>query len=186
MGTPYKSYRADRRKCQPVIDETERGSETTNRREVLRVGNKRIYVRGSEGILLPPDQRSESDETGNCPTCHRVDHVEGRNASTVGQVPHTDIYDPVHVRTGSSKPGGSASVFGMSSLSIRRKVLFVPDVSVFTPTDWPADVYRDARKGYWIQAAVDRKRFERRIKQTELELGDIFTNEHRERYCCFL
>jgi hypothetical protein len=46
---------------------------------------------------------------------------------------------------------------------------------VFTPTDWPAD---EARKGQWTR---DRFRFMRRIKETELILGSIFSNEHRDR-----
>lgn len=73
----------------------------------------------------------------------------------------------------------------MQSLSIRRKVLFDTDnIIVFTPTDWPADVYREARKGQWMQMARDRFRFMRRIKETELILGNIFSNEHRDRIIC--
>jgi hypothetical protein len=116
-----------------------------------------------------------------------VDRVEGSHASNVSKVSHTDIDHPVHVRTGTSDPAGIASVYGVSSLSIGRNVLFDDNVAVFTPNDWPAEVYRDARKGYWMQVAVDRNRFERRIKQTEFQLGNIFTKEHRDRcFCRFL
>ena len=83
----------------------------------------------------------------------------------------------MYVRTGSSKP----DVLGMSTLSIRRTVLYDDNVAIFTPTDWPADVYREARKGFWARAAMDRLQFERRIKITERSLGNIFTVEHRER-----
>ena len=61
-----------------------------------------------------------------------------------------------------------------------RNVLFNDVVRVYEPVDWPPDDYMNARKGgEWMQAAVDRHRFSRRIKQTESELGDIFTDAHR-------
>ena len=184
MGTPYKSYRASRRNRELSVGETERTSTTTDRREILRVGDDRICVRRPEGVLLPPVEGCETHEAWYSSTTQRVDNFEGRDARTVCKVSDTDVNDSVHVRTGSSEPGGSASLFGMSSLSIRRTVLFDDIVTVFTPTDWPADVYRDARKGYWMQMAADRFRFKRRARETEVELGNVFSNEHRERYCC--
>jgi len=71
----------------------------------------------------------------------------------------------------------------MQSFSVRRKVLFdACNITLFTPTDWSAEDYCDARKGQWMQFACDRFRFDRRIKETELLLGNIFSIEHRERY----
>ena len=186
MGTPYKSYRASRRKRELSVSETERESTTTDRRQILRVGNDRICLHRPAGILLPPVEGCETYQAWHSSTPQRVDSTEGRDASTIYKVPNTDVNDAVHVRTGSPEPRGSASVFVMSSLSIGRIVLFNDNVTVFTPTDWPADVYRDARKGYWMQMAADRFRFKRRIRETEVELGNVFSNEHRERYCCFL
>ena len=75
-------------------------------------------------------------------------------------------------------------MFGMSSLSLRRNVLFDNNVIVFMPTDWPADVYRNAWKGCWMRAALYQKRFERRIEISERILGTILSVEHRERICC--
>ena len=70
---------------------------------------------------------------------------------------------------------------GMSSLSVRRTVTFDKRITVITLTDWPTDVYRAARKGQWMQLAVDRHRFKRRIQQTELALINIFTDSHRDK-----
>jgi hypothetical protein len=71
-------------------------------------------------------------------------------------------------------------VSGMLSLSIGRTVTFSDTVTMYTPTDWSPSVYRDARKGPWMLQAVDRRRFHRRIKQTEKALGDIFSEAHRD------
>lgn len=39
--------------------------------------------------------------------------------------------------------------------------------------DWSLDTYYAARKGPRLQAAVDHRRFLRRIEQTEIQLEDI-------------
>ena len=70
---------------------------------------------------------------------------------------------------------------GMSSLSVRRTVTFDKRITVFRFNDWSPEVYRAARKGQWMQLAVDGHRFKRRIQQTELALGNIFTNVHRDK-----
>ena len=62
-----------------------------------------------------------------------------------------------------------------------RNVLFSDIVTVFKPTDWSPDEYREARKGYWMQIAADRYRFRRRISRTETELGTTFSADHREK-----
>ena len=61
-----------------------------------------------------------------------------------------------------------------------RTVKFGDTTMIYTPMDWSPDAYRDARKGPWISIAADRCRFNRRIKQTECVLGDIFCDAHRE------
>ena len=174
MGTTHKSSGTNRRSCQPTVSETKRGLETTDWREILRVGNNRIQLRRPERILLPPDERCESHEAGHSSTNPRMDHFERCDAEAVCKVPTTNVDYSMYVRT------ESPELLGMSALSIRRTVLFNDNVAVFTPTDWPADVYRDARKKCWRR---DRIRFRNRIKITEQLLGDIFSNEHRERVC---
>ena len=69
----------------------------------------------------------------------------------------------------------------MSSLSVRRTVTFDNRLTVFRFNDWSPEIYRAARKGQWIQLAVDGQRFKRRIQQTELALGNIFTDNHRNK-----
>ena len=85
----------------------------------------------------------------------------------------------VFVGSGSLQPGRSAFVPGVFSLSIRRAVTFSNCITVHTPMDWPPRIYRKARKGPWIIHALDRCRFEQRIKETEMKLGDIFSDTHR-------
>ena len=76
---------------------------------------------------------------------------------------------------------GSDLTFRMRSLSVAKTVKFDERVIVHKLNDWPADVYREARRGQWMQYAADRYRFKRRIRQTELKLGNIFSDEHRNR-----
>ena len=172
MGTTHKSSRTNRRIYKPTVGETKRGSETTDRREILRISHNRIYLRRLERILLPPDERREPHETWYSSTSQRMDRVERYNAEAVCKVPDTNIDHPMYVRTESPESG---DLLGMSTLSIRRTVLFNENITVFTPTDWSADVYRDARRGIWMHMALDRIRFQNRIKRTELLLGNIFS-----------
>jgi hypothetical protein len=69
----------------------------------------------------------------------------------------------------------------MQSLLVIRTVKFDERITVYELNDWPADVYLEARRGQWMQHAVDRCRFKRRIKQTEIELGNIFSDDHRKK-----
>jgi hypothetical protein len=69
----------------------------------------------------------------------------------------------------------------MQSLLVIRTVKFDEHITVYELNDWPADAYLDTRRGQWMQHAVDRCRFERRIRQTEIELGNIFSDKHRKR-----
>jgi hypothetical protein len=77
--------------------------------------------------------------------------------------------------------GESDITFRMQSLLVARTVKFDERVIVHKLNDWPADVYREARREQWMQYAADRCRFKRRIRQTEIKLGNIFSDEHRNR-----
>jgi hypothetical protein len=74
----------------------------------------------------------------------------------------------------SQQLGESDLVFGMQSPLVIRTVKFAERITVYELNDWPADVYLEARRGQWMQHAVDRCRFIRRIKQTDIELGKYF------------
>jgi hypothetical protein len=110
-----------------------------------------------------------------------MEHAEGGHSTDERKVPDTDNDGDVFDASGSLQPGRGAIVSGMLSLSIGRTVKFSDSVTVYTPTDWSPSVYRKARKGPWMQQAVDRSRFRQRIKQNELALGDIFSDKHRDK-----
>jgi hypothetical protein len=74
----------------------------------------------------------------------------------------------------------------MQSLLVIKTVKFDERITVYELNDWPVDVYLEARRGQWMQHAVDRCRFKRRIKQTEIELGNTFSDDHRKKIVCRL
>jgi hypothetical protein len=69
----------------------------------------------------------------------------------------------------------------MQFILVARTVKLAERVTVYKLNDWPADVCREARRGQWMQYAVHRHRFQRRIGQTEIKLGNIFSDKHRNR-----
>jgi hypothetical protein len=110
-----------------------------------------------------------------------MEHAERGHSTDERKVPDTDNDGDVFNASGSLQPGRGAIVSGMLSLSVGRTVTFSDSVTVYTPTDWLPSVYREARKAPWMQQAVDRRRFRRRIKQIELALGNIFNDKHRDK-----
>ena len=183
MGTPHKSLRTNRRGRKPVNNETERGSKTSDWRQVVRHCCDGIHVRGSPRVVLSSDSGTTTDEKKNCATSQRIQHVERSYSFDLTQVPDSDNDGSVLLSRRPSESTRDDCLPRMQSLSIRRKVFFDPDcITVFTPSDWPAEDYCDARKGQWMQIACDRFRFIRRIEQTELLLLNIFSKDHRERY----
>lgn len=101
--------------------------------------------------------------------------TDERKVSDAGDDPH------VFVSTRSFQPGGSSVVPGMLPVSIGRTVSFDNRVVVHTPTDWSPRTYSDARRGPWLLLAMERRVFLRRIRKTELALGYVFSDAHRER-----
>jgi len=183
MGTPYKSYRANRRSRKPVNNETECRYETGDRRKIFCDGRLQVPLCGSTRMVLSPHERSPPNETRNCSATNRIQHVERDNSTVIHQVPCSTDDDAVFLRGGSPEPGIETCLLGVQSLSIRRKVFFDTDnITVFTPTDWTPMDYSDAHKGEWTQIACDRFRFLRRIEVTELLLRNILSVEHRERF----
>jgi len=99
------------------------------------------------------------------------------NSTDIHHVPGSRYDNALFLTSRSSESGRSSCVFGMQSKSIRGKYYSI--LTTFTPTDRTAMGYCDARKGLWMQITGDRIRFHRRTKETEL--GNIFSNEQRER-----
>jgi hypothetical protein len=110
-----------------------------------------------------------------------MEHAEGGRTTDEREIPNSDDDGDVFLASGSLQPRRSAIVSGMLSLSIGRTVTFSDTVTMYTPIDWSPSVYYNARNGPWMQHAVDRHRFKRRIKQTGKALSDIFSDWHRDK-----
>jgi hypothetical protein len=106
---------------------------------------------------------------GNRVKCKQNDH-HTTNQRTETHQPPSSIDDK---SSRSQQLGESNLAFGMQSLLVIRTVKFDERITVYELNDRPADVYLEARRGQWMQHAVDRCRFKHRVKQTEIELGNI-------------
>lgn len=63
----------------------------------------------------------------------------------------------------------------------RRVVTFNPNVQVLKMCVWNYAFWA-ARNGNWIQIALDRYRFQRRIQEFERKFSYILTEKHREKF----
>jgi Phosphatase-1 catalytic subunit binding region len=136
---------------------------------------------GHSTILLSSDSRTPTEQAGNRSTPQRMEHVEGGRSADAHEVSSAEHNADMFVASRPLQSGGSALVPRMLSLSIGRTVSFDSNVTVYTPIDWSPRTYRNARRGPWMQLAIYRCRFRRRIKQTENDLGDIFSDDNRDR-----
>jgi Phosphatase-1 catalytic subunit binding region len=64
--------------------------------------------------------------------------------------------------------------------STTKHVTFSDVSTVRYQSQWSESDYRSARRGPWMFYAVERMRFERRIKQFEINCGYILAAKHRE------
>ena len=120
------------------------------------IGDDGVRVRRHSSILLqlrvegtqPEQERYRSTTPG-------MDRAEGDYSTTTPETSGVVYHPTLQLSARSSESGGSSIVRGMSSLSVQRTVTFDKRITVITLTDWPTDVYRDARKGQWMQLAVD-------------------------------
>ena len=181
MDSVRTNIRASRR--EPPADSSESVREIlhAHRGKVVRVGDDGVLVCGRSAVLLPSDSRTSTEQEGDRATTIRMEHAEGRRSTDVRKVSDSDHNSDVFVTGRPLQSRRSASVSGMLSLSISRTVSFDNRVIVYTPIDWSPNTYCEARKGPWMQLVVDRRRFRRRIKQTECALGDTFTEDHRDK-----
>ena len=181
MDSVRTNIRANRRESSTDNGESIREILLARRRKMVRVGDDGVRVCGHSSVLLPPNSGSPTEQEGNRATTRRMEHVEGGRSADVRKVSRSDNDSDLFVSSRPLQPGGSAIVPGMLSLSIKRIVSFDNRVIVYTPIDWSYNAYREARKGPWMQLAIDRHRFRRRIKETEHALGAIFTDDHRDK-----
>lgn len=186
MGSVCEHDRANRRQSDAVDCQTVREIQHTRRRQVVRIGNDGLSMRRYSTILQSSNAGTETDKNRDSASTTRVESAEGDVARNIRRLSDAKSNPAVFRSTGPRKPGRMVDVPRMYSISDARHVKFNNVVTVFQPMDWSPDVYRDARKGPWMIAAADRCRFLRRIKQTELDLGDIFSSDHRERIKCQL
>ena len=182
MRTVCEDYWKSGRSRQQPARKAVRTTKPTHRREVLHIGDDGVRVRRHSPILLQLRvEGTQTEQERYRSTTPGMDRAEGDYPTTTPETSSVVYHSTLQLSARSSELGGSSIVRGMSSLSVRRTVTFDKRITVITLTDWPTDVYRAARKGQWMQLAVDRHRFKRRIQQTELELGNIFTDDHRDK-----
>ena len=60
-----------------------------------------------------------------------------------------------------------------------KKVRFAPEVIIYHQSDWPDEVYTEARKGQWHHFALDRRRFQKRILKIDKVIRYCLSHDHR-------
>lgn len=181
MGSVRTCIRPDRRESTTDEGKSACAVLHTHRRKMVRVGDERVRMRRHSPILLPSDSRTATDQEGYRTPNHRMGQTERRRATTRHKVSDADDNSDVLISSRPLQPGRRTILSRMLSLSVGRTVSFDNRVSVYTPIDWSPNTYRHARAGPWMQLAADRCRFKRRINLTEVALGDIFSDSHRDK-----
>ena len=181
MDTVRTSIRTNRRELTADISETVCEILYAHRRKVVRVGDNGVRMCGHSTILLPSNPWTPPKQEGNRSTPRRMEHTQRDCSADSHQISSAEHNTNMLLAIRPLQSGGSTLVSRMFSVSIRRTVSFDNNVAVYTPKDWSPETYRNARKGPWIQLAIDRCRFRRRIKQTEIALGDIFSDVNRDK-----
>ena len=126
-------------------------------------------------VLHHETQQSQANQIGDSP-----ERIGGTHSTTLFDPPCADNGRTMIVSSRQLQPRGNFALRKQPSISVTRNVTFDERITVNEPTDWSPDIYHTARIGPWMQAAVDRHRFERRIKQTEDVIGHIFSAAHRD------
>ena len=181
MDSIFTMHRRDHRERQRADCKAICAIESSNRRKMVRVCDDWVCMCQHSPVLLSHGEGAQPRQTGDRTTPLGMEQTKGGDTTTTPEIPSA-IYSPtVFDSTRSSKSSGRSIVQRMSSVSIRRTTTFDKHITVFYFTDWSPEIYRAARQGPWMQLAVDRHRFKRRIQQTELVLGNIFTDVPRNK-----
>jgi len=76
------------------------------------------------------------------------------------------------------------------ALSCHKCNPFIDDLFSFTLKQLYKRIFIEyfaaEKMGPWLRLAVDKQRFRRRIRKTELLIGDIFTDDHRQQILCYV
>ena len=126
-------------------------------------------------VLHHETQQSQANQIGDSP-----ERIGGTHSTTLFDPPCTDKGRTMIVSSRQLQPRGNFALRKQPSISVTRNVTFDERITVNEPTDWSPDIYHTASIGPWMQVAVDKHRFERRIKQTEHVIGHIFSAAHRD------
>lgn len=62
---------------------------------------------------------------------------------------------------------------------MKKTVSFDPNIKIFYMRVW-LHASKEARRNNWLQTSADRWRFNERVIKANMELGYIFSKEHRE------
>ena len=181
MGRICTMHRRHQRERQQLDCETIRGTKSNDRREMARFGDNRVCLCRHSPVLLPLCEGAQTEQAGHRTTTSGMVHAEGSDTASTSKVSGAGCCPAVLDSIGPSELGGGSIVHRMHSISIRRTVTFDKRITVYLLDYWAPELYRAARKGPWMQLAVDRHRFKRRIQLTEVALGNIFTDIHRDK-----
>src|SRR5664279_974260 len=154
-------------------------SELSHRWRVVRLSHNWFQLRRRSGILLERGVGNQTDAQGDRATPRRVGEAEADRAGSTRKVSGHRGDTDVQQSARPLQPGERVLVSGMLSLSVGKRVHFADRDTVNELNDWPAEDYRAARRGPWMQYGVDRHRFKRRIQQTEEILSNVLTESHR-------
>ena len=128
-----------------------------------RLRNFGFSMRRRSRVLYKPERRVETvkERPGSTSTrIHQAEAGDSRNRKEVSGHRNND--------TVQRKSSGSTRCFlvcGMQSLQLVPRVRFSGRTDICVLDDWPAEIYRNARKGPWMHYAVDRHRFRKGLKR---------------------
>lgn len=181
MGSICQADRTHRREHHADAGETTRQVHVTHRRRLPHQRYDGVSMCGHQKMVLQHEtSQNQAGHDGGSSSTKRMEGIKGTHSTTPLDLSSADNSRTVLVSSRPLQPGGCFDVCKLSSLSFARNVRFNDSVTVYEPYDWSPDVYRAARKGYWMQAALDRHRFKRRIRETEDVIGYIFNLDHRD------
>ena len=180
MGTVCAQHESSGRQHQGAEGGIVRQAPATHRRPLVRLRYYGLQVRRHPTVFRQRRRRTQGDQEGDRVTTARVGNAEEVGRSAPPEVSEAGCRSTVFVPAGPLQSTGCNGLFRVQPVSKNRTVVFDDRVVVHELTDWPAEDYTAARVGPWMQIAVDRYRFKRRIGEIEQLLSKCLTVEHRD------